>query len=1160
MSTRMVWSFTGQGSAYAGMGKDLFASSPRFSQTVLKLQEICGQHGFPEFVDLISQQSIDLSTKSTVQTQLALVSLEIALADLWKSWGLQPALVIGHSLGEYAALCVSGVLSVSDTLYLVGKRATMIQDNCTPGSFAMLAVGSSCSTVENQLEMYPTCHISCINGPKSTVVSGPVADIKKLQEQLRINDCRSSLLNIPFGFHSAQINPILAEFKACAQGVHFAKPKIPVASTLEGSIITDSGVFNATYLVRQAREPVNFIGALEASKSTDIRNDETLWLEIGPNPVCLDMIRSTLGVPSSRLIPSLRKDVDNWKTLATTIASMYTLGAPISWADFHKDYVQSLELLDLPTYAFDAKDFWIQYSGDWALKGLKSSTETPKLISGPVIPGFPTTTVQGIESESFSDSSVSITFYSLIGQPDLVHAIHGHIVNGISICPSSVFVDMAYTAAKYIYQRVNPGKDIPSMAVSSLEINQPLIPRSDSPEQTLLITATKSSSADWNIEVTFASKEGSSLQKHGSCSVTFEKAADWKSNWSKTSYFIKTARDAIVNMAKSGTGHRLLKPIVYKLFANFVVYRSDYQAIDEVFLESDFGDAVANLKLKPFSGNSKFTFNPYWLDAIIHVAGFVLNGNVQNPDDVVYISTGFSNLRISEDLDENKSYTSYVHLQETDEKGNTTSDVYVFDGDRIIGFCAGLRFQRMKRNVLTAIFENSISGGSHAMVAKQSKEYRAPKRQIAEITPKDTTSSHSRSSSETGSDTNRSSSSVSSFRDDEEDESELVIAAVAEQTGFSKQEMLPTTRFADMGLDSLMSMEIIGILKKKSGMVLPAAFFNHNPTVADARRALGKAPEPNITRVVPSAKQTPKPNVLRVIPKSNIPPARVYESKVVLLQGRPSSKETPLFLITDGAGSATSYIHLPAFSSGLPLYALESPFLHDPAAFTCSITDVADMYIAAIRKTRPHGPYLIGGWSAGSAYAYEVSRKLLEMNEEIKGLILLDMHLPKKVSDLITPNMELLELTGLTAGVDRAGFSMAPMSNKLKEHLLSTMKALVDYEPIPMHPSRRPLRTFIIWARKGLTEVMGEAPPIFDKIAADKAVKSETKAWLFGDNDQEDDMETGMLAWFYGKRTNFGPNGWERMVGDKVDTFVVDCDHFSIVNPPHVSLRSLDHT
>ena len=150
------------------------------------LQKICDAQGLPYVVDITADSSLDLDSKSIVQVQLAITMLEIALADLWKHWGIRPGLLIGHSLGEYSPLYVAGVLSASDKLYLVGKRSSLIQAKSDYGAYGMLAIRSPSKVVEEHLaaQSFPSCQLACVNAPNSTVVSGKIADLKSLQDYL----------------------------------------------------------------------------------------------------------------------------------------------------------------------------------------------------------------------------------------------------------------------------------------------------------------------------------------------------------------------------------------------------------------------------------------------------------------------------------------------------------------------------------------------------------------------------------------------------------------------------------------------------------------------------------------------------------------------------------------------------------------------------------------------------------------------------------------------------------------------------------------------------------------------------------------------------------------------------------------------------------------
>ena len=1221
----VVFAFTGQGSLYPGMGKQLFETSACFRDSILSYQKICDSQGLPYIIDIIAEDGVDIGSKNMAQIQLAIVFVELALAELWKSWGVQPDVLIGHSLGEYAALCVSGVISVSDALYLVGKRSSMIMEKCTPGSSGMLAVTAPIKTIEEALASHnlASCEISCMNAPEMSVVSGTHKDLKSLQGLLNAK-VRTTFLKVTYGFHSAQIDPILKGLKSSASGITFAKPQIPIASTLIGDIVTDVGTFGPEYLARQAREPVNFSGALQVCKSKAYVDDQTLWMEIGPDPVCLGLIRSTLEIPSERLLPSLKSNEENWKTISSAVSRAYLSKQPVAWADFHHEYVGSLTLLELPTYAFDLKDYWSSYKQELLVPGAQ---KTPTKLLAPAAPerkNLGTTCVQWVEEETFEGDKVSATFSSHTSEPKLFAAIQGHLVDNTAICPATVFCDIALTAAKYLYEGANPGKAVPAMSLWGLDITHPLVVPVSDPLQTIEISAVKSAGRDWSVHVSFNSKDSASSHEHGSCDVHFGKNDERKAEFSRSLHLVNKRIDALTNSAVAGLSHRLQRPIVYKLFTSLVNYGEKYQGLEEVYLDNTgYGDTAARVKLEPNANSGTFTESPYWTDTIIHLAGFVLNGDVALSPDDAYISAGFEAFHIFEELSDTKTYTTYVSMQPSEKPNVVTGDVYVFEGNRLVALCGGLYFHKMAKKVLRIIFGQG--GPAPAKKAVQPKAA-APKaaasikqqpQAVSTETNVQKSLPDSDASSAYDSGTNESSSPSSVDNDDEPDVAEALLAIIAAESGFDAADMEPSTEFADMGLDSLMSIAIISAAKRDMDLELPATFFTDNATVGDIRKEFGKepaapaVPAPAVQTPSAKVKEAPVPihtpsteymandpepyekigdlitpdssgtsspapeSVTPVMPVKAIIPthkpapkskqapkskpaaaAKVdlsqYSSNVVLIRGKRSSKETPLMLITDGAGSAAAYIHLPAMKTGTPIYALESPFLRDPHAYECSVEEVCSLYVKGLQKSQPKGPYIVGGWSAGAVYAYEVSRQLLEAGEKLLGLILIDMRVPKAMPDALEPSVELIESAGLFTGVERAGQAESPQAMRLKQHLVSTVKALVFYTPKPVPASNRPDHTTLIWAQKGLSEAGKE------NVLELPAGEGSTMAEEHGEANMgqgSEDPETGMKSWFFAKRNAFGPNGWDKLTRGKVDCHVIDgADHFSMVVPPKVCL------
>ena len=1233
----IVFAFTGQGSRYSAMGKELFETCTKFRENLMEFEAICERQGLPSFLHIITDSALDIDSASPTQIQLAIVCLELALALFWQSCGLKPDLVIGHSLGEYPALCVAGVLSVSDMIYLVGKRAEMMQETCTADTHSMLAVNSSVESVQQLLvaAQFLSCGISCVNSPTSTVVSGTIEDIRALRDRLQIDNVKTTILEVPFAFHSAQMDPVLNDFETVARSVRFTQPTIPVASTLRGEVVKSGDIFTANYLARQARLKVDFVGALQACKAEGFIDDRTLWIENGPSPICLSLIRATLDIAPTKLLPSLRPNEDCWKLISKVLSHAYNSGLDVLWSYYHKEYESALSLLDLPKYSFDLKDYWIQYEGDWLLR-------KNELASVSSSQAFSTTCLQRVESETYSKEKASVTFVSQSAEPKLYAAIQGHLVNGVGLCPSSVYADMAFTAASYIHSKTEPSLPVPAMDVASMEVFRPLVVLPNNPQQLIKVSAIRLAGAD-STEVHFSSQDGSNIQEHAHCTVYYGNGDGWKAEWARNAYLVKSRVESLVDSAKVGLTHRILRKMVYKLFATIVVYDEKYQGLKEVFMDSTLHEATANIKFQADAADGTFTYSPYWIDTIAHLAGFVLNGSVTTPEGVVYISHGFKSLRIAGMLSAEKSYSGYVRMQPTGGRGVWIGDVYIFEDSDIVAVCSGLKFQEIKKTVLHALLPGSSRASASVQEAPariestiaensislrpslKSKKLSAPSRRkrspppttshsfmkiletiasevkldvsefvedanfadlgidslltisimsllraqtaldlpisiftsyptVAELRAffqdqlgsqdvpdfSDTSSNVSGMGMNTPSRPTRSSvTSISSA--DTTDVADVFISAVASETGIDVAEIESSTLFSDLGVDSLMSIAVLSAVKDQTGRLLPASFFNDHPTVADMRTALRSSSEapafsPTAKLVVSSPKYAKKA------------PSSKYSSNPVFLQGRPTSGLPAFFLIADGAGSAASYIALPTFHPPLPTYALESPFLHVPLEYNISFETVATLYVNQIRNIQPHGPYILGGWSLGGIHAYEVARQLIDLGEEIKGIVMVDSPCPKALPHMPEPTVELMEATGVFIGIKRAGKPDAPMPLITKQHLVSCVKALKVYEAIPMKPGHRPGHTFMIWAKDGVFERVSDGIKQTSE-AADIQVVEELEP---AKEEAGQDENVGLRKdWLTSTRKSFGPNGWDRLVGD-MECVAIDGDHFSIMNQPKV--------
>ncbi|KAI0970338.1 putative polyketide synthase [Xylaria arbuscula] len=1087
--TSRVFMFTGQGSQYTGMGFDLFKTNKTFAELLDTYEDIALKMGLPRFLHVISNKSVDMESHTATETQLALVSLEMAVANLLKEWGIVPDIVIGHSLGEYAAMNAAGVLSVSDVLYLVGRRARLMEQHLVPDEYAMLVVSSNVESLPGVFKALGlrSCDIACINAPSVTVVSGTVRDLQVLEEHMAPKT-KATLLKVPYGFHSAQIEPILGEYRKLAEGVVFTKPQIPIVSTLTGNVEREARTFSPEYLGRQARETVKFVDALQSLQKTGLIGENSILVEIGPDPFCLGLARRTLTLPSSaRLLPAIKSGEDNWSTLSVVLKAAYETGLSVNWTEFHKSYKSSVRLLKLPHYAFDYENFWISYKSPVPAVSQNVVNEIPvPAVLPPQLSGFPTDSVQRVVSEKMGDTKISVTFSSDISQPGLLKAIEGHRVSGNKMCPLSVFGDMALTAAKYAYFKMH-GKEpsLKNMHIQDIEMTKALALSDSLPRPIVEIQAIYLLATD-TVNITFSSNTDAKQSIHV-----------WRDALSRTLFLLRSRISTLQDEGAAGKAHTLLAPIVYKLFSHVVTYGEAYRGLEEVILSKDCNDAIGRVKLPMTKDLGHFLFDPYGVDSVNHLAGFVLNSGLKYPEDTACVTHGMEVWHALEPLIPGKTYTNYVCMQDVPGTSLVSADSYVFDGDRLIQVNSGFKFQKINKVVLQSVLgapslgvqRTAVSPRGHLMhfnsVAKKpnnpdmatqesySHTLDSSPSETPIITPDIRTPISGQSTPATPPDSGANSNVIDSL-----------LSIVARESGCSPEDLNDDTLFADVGIDSLMAITILSIVKRETGLDLEASFFIVNSSVGEAKCALSggsQSESPSISSVTTDELKIELPPVIEAATDSFPPPviivgedegrdampwreekslkskmdvavvettevdftdddsvpASTYHCNVVHLQGSRAAGAQKLFLLADETGSALSYIGLSSLGTNLGVYGVESPFVKDVSGYTHSLEELATVFATAIRTEQPTGPYMIGGASAGAVLAYEVAKQVVDSGAELQGLLLIDP---------IDANGVEQRLASGTR------FGMKPVQ---KEHVQKFMSNLATYAPSPMSISPR---------------------------------------------------------------------------------------------------------
>ena len=400
-SPRIGFVFTGQGSQYAGMGGELFNTHPAFRATLERCDELLRSHLERPLLDVLHGSHTDLLDQ-TAYTQPALFAVEIALAELWRSWGIQPAAVMGHSIGEYAAACVAGAIPLEQALPLVAARGQLMQTLQDDG--AMAAVHAGEDLVAAAIAPYVAeLAIAAVNGPSNVVISGRKAALQAATAELERQGLEVTPLRVSHAFHSPLMDPMLDALEDAAAGVPYAPPRVPLVSNLSGQPVSD-GELGAGYWRRHARQPVRFAAGLASLEALGC----DLLLEIGPKPTLRAL---AAGVSELEVLPSLGRPGSDWQTILSALAQLHVRGASLDWQAFDAPYQRRKVVL--PTYPFQRQRYWLPLRSQDAAPAPAADQAEPLLghrVRSPL-------SVQLFETRLGAGASAYLADHQLFGQP-----------------------------------------------------------------------------------------------------------------------------------------------------------------------------------------------------------------------------------------------------------------------------------------------------------------------------------------------------------------------------------------------------------------------------------------------------------------------------------------------------------------------------------------------------------------------------------------------------------------------------------------------------------------------------------------------------------------------------------------------------------------------